>query len=111
MWSVREDIREKRGSAQCDTRQSRTPQSRKINFFFLKIQNMAYTAPRLTPRSVIMRGVEFFELSILISSWKRIFKHNHFSLFIRGPDGVDSWKKWRSKISWHRLFNVFFPSI
>ena len=28
----------------------------------------------------------------------------YFSLFIRGPDGLESWKKWMSKISWHTPF-------
>ena len=28
-----------------------------------------------------------------ISPQKRTFKQNHFSLFIRGPDGFDSWNK------------------
>ena len=25
-------------------------------------------------------------------------------VFIRGPDGFESWKKWRWKISWHTPF-------
>ena len=31
---------------------------------------------------------------------------NTFSQFIRGPNGVESWKKWRSKIPWHTPFKV-----
>ena len=30
----------------------------------------------------------------------------YLSLFIRGPDGFESWKKWRSKISWHTPFKT-----
>ena len=48
----------------------------------------------------------------------RISRRNrkYFSLFIRGLDGFESWKKWRSKISWHTPFNqelshVFLPTI
>ena len=38
----------------------------------------------MTPRRLTLRGVEFFELKILISLQKRIFNQNHFSL-ISGP--------------------------
>ena len=47
----------------------------------------------LTPCSVSLRGVEFFELKIRISPRKLIFKENHFYLLIRSPDGFDSWNK------------------
>ena len=37
-------------------------------------------------------------------NWNQIRKY--FSLFIRGSDKCKSWKKnWRSKISWHTLYN------
>ena len=57
----------------------------------------------LTPRCDAHSGVEFFVLCDRISwgNWNRIRKY--FSLFIRGPDGFESWKKWSSKILWHSL--------
>ena len=44
-----------------------------------------------------------------ISPRKRTFMQNHFSLFIRGPDGFDSWNtvKKCQKISWHCPFKLF----
>ena len=55
-------------------------------------QNSAQCLPAwsLTPRSVSLRGINSVESLILrISPQKRIFKRNHFNLFIRGPDGLD----------------------
>ena len=48
-----------------------------------------------TPRS-------FFKIRISRRNRNRIRKY--FSLFIRGLDGFESWKKWRSKISWRTPF-------
>ena len=45
-----------------------------------------------------------------LSMQKRIFQLNHFSLFIRGPVGLDSWKKGR-KISWHCHFKAPFENM
>ena len=46
-----------------------------------------------TLRRLTLRGVDFFELKIRIYSRKRIFQQNHFSLFISGPGGLDSYNK------------------
>ena len=43
----------------------------------------------LTPRRLTLRS-RIFELKIRLSSRKRIFQQNHFSLFIRGPGGLDN---------------------
>ena len=61
----------------------------------------------LTPRCVWHRGVEFFELCDRISRWNRNQIRKYFSLFIRGTDEFESWKKWRLKISWHTPFKQF----
>ena len=68
--------------------------------------------PDKTLRRLTSRGVRYFNFRLRavlawvecaeslisrISSRKRIFKQHHFSLFIRGPDGFDSWnKKWQT---------------
>ena len=51
-------------------------------------------------------GVEFVELSDRIYRQNKIRIRQSFSLFIRGPDGFESWKHWRSKISWNTPFNI-----
>ena len=47
----------------------------------------------LTPRCASHRGVEFFELCDRISRRNQNWIRKYFSLFIRGPDGFESWKK------------------
>ena len=71
-----------------------------------------YSAWSPTPRSVSQHGgrlhavlVSAESLISRISPQKRIFQHNHFSLFIWGPGEFDSWKKMQ-KISWHCYFRV-----
>ena len=44
-------------------------------------------------------------LKIWISQRNRNQIQQYFTLFIRGLDGFESWKKWRAKISWHTPFN------
>ena len=52
----------------------------------------------------------FLKIWISQRNGNRIWKY--FSLFIRGPDGFESWKKWRSKISWHTPFKgIRWPSM
>ena len=63
-----------------DSAQAITARSQKITL--VEIQNW-----------LTLRGVEFFEVKNRISSRKRIFQQNHFSLFIRGPGGLDSKNK------------------
>ena len=57
------------------------------------------------PRCHVHHRVEILELCYRISRQNRNRIRKHFSVFIRGPDGFESWKKWRWKISWHTLFN------
>ena len=47
---------------------------------------------------------DHFVIEYLGRNQNRIQKY--FSLFSRGPNGVESWIKWRSKISWHTPFNA-----
>ena len=63
--------------------------AKKTNFFF---SFLAYQK-NLIPHCLTLRRVEFFEIKIPISSRKRIFHQNRFSLFIRGPCGLDSQTK------------------
>ena len=65
-----------------DSAQAITARSQKITL--VEIQNW-----------LTLRGVEFFEVKnrIPVSSRKRIFQQNHFSLFIRGPGWLDSKNK------------------
>ena len=51
----------------------------------------------------------FLKIWISRRNWNRIRKY--FSLFIRGPDGFKSGKKWRSKISWHTPFKLTLSKI
>ena len=54
-----------------------------------------------------------FEVGCTLWSFKKIWisRRNqnwirkYFSLFIRGLDGFESWKKWRAKILWHTPFD------
>ena len=60
-----------------------------------------FTQPKFfTPQCHAHRGVEFFKLCNWISRRNRNRIRKYFTLFIRGPDGFESWKKWQSKISW-----------
>ena len=61
----------------------------------------------LTPRSVSLMKSNFSNLKF----WKQIFKQNYFSMFIRGPDGFDSWNKKDNKISWHCPFKLNLKNI
>ena len=72
-----------------------------------------HTAQSPTRRSITLRRVRLGAVShsaessfSRISSRKRIFQQNHFRLFIRKPNGFDSWKKNYEKISWHCLFKI-----
>ena len=47
-------------------------------------------------------------VKIWISRWNRNRIRKNFSLFIRGLDGFESWKIWRSKISWLTPFNILY---
>ena len=60
----------------------------------------------LTPHGVSLRGVSYSR--IYPRNW--IFKQNHFNLFIRGPDGFDSWKK-MPKIVWHCHFKYSYSMV
>ena len=53
-----------------------------------------------TMDNLILKEIE------IVRNRNRIRKY--FRLFIRVPDGFESWKKWRSKISWHTPFNNYF---
>ena len=62
------------------------------------------TARNRTRCSVILCGVRLGAVSHCAEShFSRIFRRNHFRLFIRDPNGFDSWKKMQT-ISWHCLF-------
>ena len=79
---------------------------------------MGCTPQSLTPRWDAHRGViknfrsldspvwctprSFLKIQISLWNWNRIRKFS--SLFIRGLDGFESWKKWMSKILWHTPF-------
>ena len=71
-----------------------------------------YSSQGLTSRSVSQGGVRLRPVLVRaesLISWisprKRIFRQNHFSLFIGGPGGFHSWrKKMQQKISWHCHF-------
>ena len=45
-------------------------------------------------------------LKIRISRQNRNRIRKFLTLFIRGPDGFESWKIWKSKLSWHTPFNM-----
>ena len=47
----------------------------------------------LTLRSMLLRGVSFFDTKVRISQRNRNRIRKYFSLFIRGPDGFEWWKK------------------
>ena len=86
-------------SAQCDTAQSQTPCSVR-QFLIFKHFNFP------TRCSVILRGVWLGAVSNCVESRfsrislrKRIFQRNNFRLFIRDPNGFDSWKKSRDTAS------------
>ena len=51
---------------------------------------------------LLSRGVKFFQLCDRISRQNQNQIRKYFSLFIRA-DGIESRKKWRSKISWNCL--------
>ena len=51
----------------------------------------------------------FFKIRISRRIRNRIRKY--LSLFIRGLDGFETWKKWRSKISWHTPFKPTVCSV
>ena len=65
----------------------------------------------LTPLCHAHCDVEFSELCDRISrrNWYRTRKY--FSLFIRGPDRFELWKKWRLKILWHTPFKLYISMI
>ena len=54
----------------------------------------------------MMHTASFIKIRISLRNRNRIWKY--LSLFIKGLDGFESWKKWRSKISWHTPFNDEF---
>ena len=56
-----------------------------------------------TPRSDAHCAPQSF-LKIRISWQNQNQIRKYFNLFIRALDGFESWKKWRSKISWHTPF-------
>ena len=64
--------------------------------------------PRYDAHRRVMHTVEwctpqgFLKIRISWRNQNRIRKY--FNLFIRALDGFESWKKWRSKISWHTPF-------
>ena len=55
-----------------------------------------------TMDNLILKEIE------IVRNRNRIRKY--FRLFIRVPDGFESWKKWRSKISWHTHFHCSWSS-
>ena len=74
------------------TRQSLTPWWDAYRGAWLRVM---HTAEWCTPQS-------FLKIRISWRNQNRIRKY--FNLFIRALDGFESWKKWRSKISWHTPF-------
>ena len=56
---------------------------------------------RVRLRSLIDTLGIFLKIRISQRNQNRIRKY--FSLFIRGPDGFESWKNWRLKISWNNF--------
>ena len=68
----------------------------KINILFQGKERSAKT--KLMPAKLCAVLVCAESIISQLSMQKRIFQLNHFSLFIRGPVGLDSWKKGR-KIS------------
>ena len=78
-------------------------------YFFQESNPFGPLINRLTLRGVWLCAVLACAESNFsrISRRKRIFKQNHFSLFISGPDGFNSWNKYGKcqKISWHFPFN------
>ena len=47
----------------------------------------------------VMHTAEFLTIKIQ-NSWRN-WKKKYFTQFVRGPCGMDGWKKGESKISWH----------
>ena len=62
----------------------------------------------MTLHRLTLRGVEFFELKIRISSRKRTFLQHHISLLIRGPGGLDCEIKNAKKSRDTATLNIFF---
>ena len=73
-----------------------------IEIVIFKKKNFLYQGKERPAKKKIAASAE--SLFSWIFPRKRIFKKNHFNLFIRGPDGFDSWKEHAKKISWHIHF-------